>query len=85
MFCLLQHSLKTLYLFSKQCEHAETYLTVLGKIDLQSLTVVLKAERRHCEQDILSIHRLSLLLVTFLGGFAKLASLFYSRAAVYTR
>jgi hypothetical protein len=43
-----------------------TYLTVLGKIDLESLSVILKPQRCHSEENVLAVNRLSLLLLAFL-------------------
>lgn len=44
----------------------KTHLAILGQVDLERLRVVLKTQRRHCEQNILAIDRLALFLVTFL-------------------
>jgi hypothetical protein len=44
----------------------KTHLAILGQIYLERLGIVLEAQRRHGEENVLSIHRLSLLLLTFL-------------------
>ena len=44
----------------------DSYLTVLGQIDLQSFRVVLEAERGHREQNVFTVHGLPLLLLAFL-------------------
>ena len=51
----------------------KTYFAILGKIDLESLGVVLEPKRSHGKQDILPIDRLALLLLTFFGCCATLA------------
>ena len=44
-----------------------TYLAIPGWIDLQGLTIVLKAERRHGEEDVFAIDRFPFLLLTLFG------------------
>lgn len=45
-----------------------TYFSVLGKVDLQRFCIVLESGGGHGEQDVLSIDRLSFLLLTLLRG-----------------
>jgi hypothetical protein len=47
------------------------YLAVSRQIDLEGLGVVLEAERRHGEEDVLAVDRLALLLLALLGGCLK--------------
>jgi hypothetical protein len=48
-------------------EKSEAYLSVAGQIYLQCFGVVLEAQRRHCEEDVLAVYGLSLLLLAFFG------------------
>ena len=50
---------------------SRAHLSVAGKIDLEGFGVVLEAERRHGKENILSIDRLPLLLLTFLGSCGR--------------
>jgi hypothetical protein len=47
-------------------ESEGTHFAILGQIYLQRLGVVLETQRRHGEEDILSIDRLPLLLLALL-------------------
>ena len=47
-------------------ESTIAYLSVTGQVNLQSFGVVFEAQRRHGEQYILAIDRLSLLLLALL-------------------
>lgn len=47
------------------------YFSVFCEVNFQSLGVILESQRCHGKQYILSIDRLSLLLLTFLGGWGK--------------
>lgn len=51
--------------FQKE-EQGGTDLAILGKVNLESLGIVLKTERGHREQNILAIDSLALLLLALL-------------------
>lgn len=44
------------------------YLAVPRQVDLEGFGVVLEAEGRHGEEDVLAVDRLALLLLALLGG-----------------
>jgi hypothetical protein len=48
-----------------------THLAELGKVDLESLCIILKAERNHRVEDILAADRLPLLELALLRRFGR--------------
>ena len=48
-----------------------THLAELSKVDLESLCIILKAERNHCIENILAADRLSLLKLALLRRFGR--------------
>jgi len=42
-----------------------THLSVLGEIDFEGFGIVLESKRGHSKENVLSINRLSLLLLAF--------------------
>jgi hypothetical protein len=56
-------------------EGAGCYITILGQVNFEDFSVILKAEGCHGEYNILPIHRLPLLLMTLLRSYPPSAPL----------
>jgi hypothetical protein len=52
----------------KDVKGHKTHFAILGQVDLQGFRIIFESQRSHGKQDIFSIHRLPLLLLTFLGS-----------------
>ena len=52
------------------------YLAITRQVDFERLRVVLEAERRHGEENVLAVDRLALLLLAFLRGCANVSGCF---------
>ena len=50
-------------------EIRDTYFSVFREIDFQRFGVVFKPQRGHGKQDVLTVNRLSFLVLTFFGGW----------------
>lgn len=57
----------------------KTHFAIFGEIDLERLGVVLEPKRGHGEENVFSIDRLALLLLTFFGRCATLVNYFPPR------